>query len=309
MSGFRFVALVALAWAMLPGCSGEAEPRQPAASQPTTAASATSLADPQPPAPEPEPSPLLPEAEDWSREEALARLADESAGLSAAVRLVRLAEVAPLCVPDPVPPRIARRLRLRELSDSLWALGLSTSDERRLAAPVLIDAAGEVTLPVDGVEEEVARLCCAKDPELFPHLLIVPGRVMMVGKDLQAALVADSPSGLVFDLRFDGEFPYVALLWRESRVPVDEGDQTTQPAQRAMARGDEPVEVARYEYDAYELAFMGPLSNKLPDPPGGLFELDLEASAALIPVGGVIPEPPVVEPPPFEPVEGEPTPY
>lgn len=309
MSGFRCATLVALVWATLPGCSDDADPREPAGSQPTTAASVTSLADSPPPEPAPDPSPLLPEAESWSREEALARLADEPARLSAAVRLVRLADVAPLCVPDPMPLRVARRLRLRALSDSLWALGLSTPDDRRLAAPVLIDAAGEVTLPADGVEEEVALLCCAKNPELFPHLLIVPERVTIVGAQLQSALVSDSPPGLIFDLRFDGELPYVALLWRGSSAPADETDETIQSTQPAIADDDGPIEVARYDYDAYELAFMGPLSNKLPDPPGGLFELDLDASAALIPVGGVIPQPPVVEPPPFQPVEGEPTPY
>ena len=42
---------------------------------------------------------------------------------------------------------------------------------------------------------------------------------------------------------------------------------------------------------------------------GGLFELDLELSEALIPVGGVLPEPPAIETPRVKPDENEPTPY
>jgi hypothetical protein len=250
--------------------------------------------------PQPEPSPLLPESEAWSREEALAKLGDGSARLSAAIRLVRLAEVAPLCVPDPLPPRIARRLRVVALSEALWALGWETADENRLRSPVLIDAAGEVTLPLQGVEEEVALLCCAEDAEVFPHLLFTPVRVLIVGDEVRPALVAKSPEGLEFELRSEDGYPYVALLWHGS-AQVEGEDAPAVPG--------EPVEVARYKWDPWELAFSGPLSDKLPDPPGGLFELDLEQSEALIPVGGVIPEPPPIVPPKPEADDDGATPY
>jgi hypothetical protein len=282
------------------GCSSEDKPQPPPASQP--AADVPTAPPVQPPKPEPEPelNPLLPESETWSCEEALAKLADEAASVSAAVRLVRLAEAAPLCLPDPLPPKLARRLRVLALSESLWALGLGTSDESHLRSPVLIDMDGDVTLPVEGIEEELALLCRAEDAELFPHLLITPERVLMVGEELQSALVTKLPAGLSFALRCEDDYPYVVLLWRAPLEASDDGGK---------ADDQQPAEVARYTYDAYEFAFMGPLSDKLPDPPGGLFELDLEQSAALVPVGGVIPEPPKIERPKFEPVEGEPTPY
>jgi len=224
-------------------------------------------------------SPLLPEARSWSRAEAAAKLAEERSRLSAAVRLVRLADVRPLCVPDPLPPRLARRLHVLRLSDRLWALGWRRGDSR-LQAPVLIDAAGNVTLPATGAEEEVAVLYRAADPEQFPHLIIVPRRVLIVGEDLRPALVARSP-GLSFEPREAEGRAYVALLWR--------GPPASRPSAEKPHR---PAEVARYHWDPRELAFLGPLADRLPDPPGGVFELDLEQSAALVPVGGVVPDAP-----------------
>ena len=276
------------------GCSSDDEPREPAASQPTAKSTPPTPVEP----PEPEPDPLLPESKAWSREDALAKLADEAARLSAAVRLVHLSQVAPLCVPDPLPPKIARRLRVVALSGSLWAIGLAAPDESRLLAPVLIDAKGAVTLPLEGVEEEIALLYVAQDAEIFPHLLIVPERVLTVGDELLVALVAKSPEGLLFELRHENAYPHLALIWHGPFAMAGE---------ESPAGTGEPVELARYNYDPYEFAFMGPLADKLPDPPGGLFELDLEQSQALIPVGGEIPEPPKFEPP--RPAEGEPTPY
>jgi len=101
-------------------------------------------------------------------------------------------------------------------------------------------------------------------------------------------------------LRSESGYPYVALLWRGSSAAEDE---------EGKAGSAEPVEVARYTWDPWELAFTGPLSDKLPDPPGGLFELELEQSEALIPVGGVIPEPPPIPPPGPKPKDDGATPY
>ena len=159
---------------------------------------------------------------------------------------------------------------------------------------------GAVTLPVEGIEEEVALLCCAEDAELFPHLLLLPGEVFILGDELQPALVAKSPPGLRFDLLFENDYPYVALLWR---TPPTATDTAREPAPGKL------VELARYNWDPWELAFSGPLCDQLPDPPGGLFELDLELSEALIPVGGVLPEPPEIETPVVDPNENQPTPY
>jgi hypothetical protein len=292
--GWCWVALVAF------GCSSKEKPEQGGASQPASEVVAAQPTEQPALPPEPELNPVLPESESWSQDEALAKLADEAMSLSAAVRLVRLAEATPLCVPDPLSPRIARRLRVVALSKSLWALGWKTPEDDRLRSPVLIDADGEVTLPVAGAEEEVALLCCAENAEVFPHLLIALTRVLIVGDELQSALVAKSPTGLSFELRSESGYPYVALMWHGAGAAGDEG----QEAARA-----EPVEVARYQWDPWELAFMGPLSDKLPDPPGGLFELDLEESEALIPVGGVIPKPPPIKPPESPPEDDGATPY
>ncbi len=291
------IACVVLASA---GCSSNETTESTPASQPAAEPAASQPAEPPAPEPEPERNPLLPESETWSREEALAQLTDDTTRLSAAVRLIRLAEALPLCVPDPLPVEIARRLRVVALSESRWALGLVMPEERRLASPVLIDSDGEVTLPVEGIEEEVAVLCCAEDAELFPHLLFLPGEVFILGDELQPALVAKSPPGLRFDLRFENDYPYIALLWRTPPTATDAAGESTP---------GEPIELARYKWDPWELAFSGPLCDKLPDPPGGLFELDLELSEALIPVGGVLPEPPAIETPVVDPNENQPTPY
>jgi hypothetical protein len=293
-------AIASLTWAVLAGvaCSSDDQPASPTASQPTTQAAATQPAPA--PDPQPDPGPILTESETWSQDQALAKLSDDATRLSAAVRLVRLADATPLCLPDPLPIELARRLRVMVLSESRWALGLSTTDQRRMASPVLIDSDGQVTLPAEGIEEEIALLCCAEDTELFPHLLLLHDHVLIVEDELQSALVARSPSGLHFNLLFDGDYPYVALLWR---VPAQSDDEADPPVPA------EPVELTRYKWDPWELAFSGPLCDKLPDPPGGLFELDLEASEALIPVGGVIPEPPEIATPPAQAQEDEATPY
>jgi hypothetical protein len=275
--------------ALLAGCGSGDNPDEPGTSEPNAAA--------QPAEQGPEQSVILPESHEWSREEALAKLSDEAAGVSAAVRLVRLAEVEPLCVPDPLPPRIAERLCLAPLSDSQWALGWSVGDdERRLQSVALIGVDGSVQLPVGGVEEEVSVLHVSDDADVFPHLLFTPLRVMTVGDGVEPAITAKSLGGSRFALRRERGIPYVALVWRG--LPE--------------AKIAEPIEVARYTWDPYELTFMGPAADKLPDPPGGRFEMDLKQSHALVPVGGEIGEPDPVEeyvPPEEREVEGGPPPY
>jgi len=242
---------------------------------------------------------LLPESATWSCAEAASRLSDERAAVSAAVRLVRLAGATPLCVPDPLPPEVGRRLRVVRLDEGRWALGLSTGSGPCVASPVLIAADGSVTEPVQGADEEVALLCASEDAEVFPHLLFLPGKVCLLGEQIQPALLARSPPDLMFELRFENDAPYVALLWH-AWAPATEGPE---------AAKRQPVEVARYRYDPHERAFLGPLSDKLPEPTGGLFELDLDQSQALVPTGGIIPEPPPVEAPDAEPGEEEGMPY
>jgi hypothetical protein len=234
-----------------------------------------------PPASQPATRPAPPkliaaESEHWSREQAGAHLGDPKLGISAAVRLVRLADVSALCVPTELSDAHVARLRLVGLGTQRWALGLADAkDPHRLRAPVLVSADGEVTLIGDGVEEELAVLHVSKDADVFPHLVVLPQRVILVNDDLVTAIVLKTCENVCFDLRQERGFSYVALV---------------------LTGAAKAVEVARYRWDPYELTFLGPAVDKLPDPPGGKFQIDLEASRRLEPVGGEIPPPPTSEP-------------
>jgi hypothetical protein len=102
--------------------------------------------------------------------------------------------------------------------------------------------------------------------------LICPSRVYVAGGPADPAIVLKSPPSLRFELRSQHGADYLALL-----LPC-EG--------KAKA-----IEVARYEWEPFEMTFQGPACDKLPDPPGGRFEIDVQASAALQPLGGDIPPP------------------
>ncbi len=247
---------------------------------------------------------LLPEAQSWSREEALAHLADESARLSAAVRLVRLSEAQPLVLPDPLPPANLGRLRVVKLSEVFWVLGWDTGDAWRLAAPILIDRAGAVSIPTDAAEEEASVLCISRDADLFPHLLLTPKRVLLVGDEIVTMLVGKALRGCRFAVRQEDGYWYLALVLPRSSIPASQ--PASAPPGAPSVSDARVVEVARYEWDPYEEAFSGPALDQLPDPPGGDFELDVEASEGLVPVGGDLPQPPPL--PPAGP-RGEPTPF
>lgn len=207
----------------------------------------------------------------WSHDEALARLGDEQAGISAAVRLVRLAEAEPLCAPAELTDASAGRLRLTRLSDSVWALGLVDGrSERVLHAPVLIGTDGQVETVASGVEEELLTLHVSEDADVFPHLLITPRRVLLAQLPLEAGIELKSPATVGFAAREQEGYSYVGLMLRRAGVWA---------------------EVARYLWQPYELGLAGPAMDALPDPPGGKFQMDMQASPLLIPVGGEIPEP------------------
>lgn len=220
---------------------------------------------------------IVPESVKWSREEACAKLADDKLGLSAAIRLVRLAEAAPLCVPAELTDEHVRQLRAVRLSEQRWALGLADkASDRRLRAAIFISADGEVTLPAEGTEEELLVLHISKDADVFPHLLVLPDRVLVIGEPIVTALELEPEQTVRFELREYKGYPYVALVF---------------------TRGSEAVEAARYKWDTDELVFAGPAQDKLPDPPGGKLRVDLKASRRFVPVGGEIPEPKLNPPP------------
>lgn len=230
---------------------------------------------------------LAAESAEWSREQACANLADAKLGLSAAVRLVRLAKVSPLCLPAELTDAWVRRLRLVRLGEERWALGLAdTRDTRRLRAPVVIAADGNVALLADGAEEELLVLHLAADPAVFPHLALLPDRVVLLREQVVDAITLAPEQRVRFELRRQQGYPYVGLI---------------------LPQAGQAVEVARYTWDPDELMFAGPAIDKLPDPPGGKFEVDLDASKGLVPVGGEVPEPETQparprRPPPDEPL-------
>jgi hypothetical protein len=222
---------------------------------------------------------LAPESAAWSRAAAAERLADPKLGVSAAVRLARLADATPLCAPEQLTDATASRLRLVPLSERLWALGLADRrNPRALHAPVLIDAEGNVVTTADGTEEEALTLHISKDADVVPHLLVTPLRVFLAEVPPRLALTLAEPQTIGFAWRPRGDYGYVGLLLH------GDGGWT---------------ELAQYRWEPYELGFCGPASDKLPDPPGGKFVLDMEKSPLLIPEGGEMPErQPNKEPPP-----------
>lgn len=227
----------------------------------------------------------MPASQNWSKAEALEKISDAAASattrLSAAVRLVRLSGERPLCLPDPLPVDLARRLRVLSLAKHGWALGLARDKRpRQVRSPVLIAPDGAVSLPVEGAEEEVAVLYASTRPESFPHLLITPQRVLRIADKPTPALLARSLGPLRFDVRRRDKFVYLALI-----LPLP----TAAPAESGSNAGDAgqtDVVVAEYRWDVYEETFSGPAADRLPPPHTGRFELDLNASPALLPIGG-----------------------
>lgn len=278
--------------ATIPGCdrAPNAPPaRQPSASSAPASQPATASTRPvAPPA-------LVSESADWTRETCLEKLrsadgADaERVRRSAAVRLARIAKLSAMAVPDPLPDEWGGTLQVAALADDRWCLGVRDDDEQRYAMPLLIDAEGAVSVPAGEGEEEAAVLVVSDDADVFPHLLLSPTRVLLIEKSPRAALVAKALGGARFDCRRrEGKWPYVALV-----VPNRAASRAAAPAAVGAANGEPAfVEVAMFRWDPDEQAFQGPGKDKLPDPPGGFFELDLHASKALIPVGGEIPEAP-----------------
>lgn len=332
----------------LAGCSGDDPNRQTASGVSGDARRVAASESPasQPVEPPPERDPILPESREWPRELALEKLADSAAQVSAAVRLVRLSETTVHCVPDPLPARLASRLAVEKVGETTWAIGIRDRRQHNLLrSPALIDEEGEVRPLAEGAEEEVSTLRLSAEPVRFPHVLLTPRRVVVVGDEPQVALqLRAQPPGLRFEVREIGNVNYVLLMLSHGaiaaaapdaraepgmRVPEDRaagapqsapaGAPVSAPASAALVEGDAHqekvaaggsppaeryrdetgVEVARYRWDVYEMSFAGPAADKLPDPPGGRFEMDLAASEALLPVGGELPpamkntEPPI----------------
>ncbi|MBI5864823.1 MAG: hypothetical protein HZB38_10000 [Planctomycetes bacterium] len=323
-------AAVCLAIGCITGCERPPPQNANAAPQPADHAAASQPASSQPAAPA-----ILPESAGWATAQCLSRLdaKDETARRSAAVRLVQLSKVDALCTAEPLSDEQARRLRVAKLGEGSWCLGLEAAIERKLTMPVLIDGEGNVSIPVDEAEEEAAAIFVSADPEVFPHVVLTPLRVLIVGEDIIPAIVAKTLGGARFEYRRkDDRWPYLVLSIEKhapssapgsepaaAALPAPSGDPAaaTRPApsgspatasapEDALDEDDpaaveaEPTEAARFRWDPYESAFIGPAADKLPNPPGGRFEIDIPESKAFIPVGGDIPDapPPVQQQPP-----------
>jgi hypothetical protein len=258
--------------------------------------------DPQPkpvaPAPSSQPPPALdgpagiriqPESAEWTREAAVANLSDETLALSAAVRLVRLAGLTPLSLGQAGTDTVSPRVRLVRL-EGAWVIGLADRhDDQRLRAPILIAEDGAIALSLSGLEEEVAVLHIASDPDVFPTVVTTPRRVIVIESKPQTAIQLAGDPPVRFELRKKDGFPYIGLLFD-------------------VAEGGRSQEVARYVWDPYELMFAGPGAENLPEPPGGVYEIDLKCSPRLNPVGGVLPDTqPVPNKPPPMPIVNEPS--
>lgn len=252
----------------------QAPPREAPATEAPAAPEALEAADKSAPAARIDP--IVPESATWTRAEAVAKLVDEKLAVSAAVRLVRLSSDAREDWPDPLPLETALRLRVLRLSDELFAVGAIVDGSATTLGPplALFDAAGE-TQKLPWTEGEWT-LHASHDAEVFPHLLVSPRRVVNLANREQAALVLKRPDGPFFALRFREGYPYVALCLNP------QGDV---------------IELTEYRWDPYELLFAGPATDKLPDPPGGKYELDLKLSGGLTPLGGEVPPPRSLEKP------------
>ena len=283
--GFIAPALLTLALLLTCGCN-QSPPQQPATQPAATPATASSPAEPS--AASAAAVPLPAGWDQWTRDEALSRLSQEDSAVSAALRLVRLAEVVTTLAPAELTATHLKSLRVMRVTERQFVFGFATDVDRLLRAALLIGADGAVTRLVEGDDEPFARFYVSQDAEVFPHLVVQPDRVTIWGEVRRVALVLKSGSGLRFDVHMHNEYPFVGLF---------------------TGLADSPTEATRYRWDPYELAFIGPQTDKLPPPAEGVFELDLSESQALVPEGGAIEPPKPIEnkpPPQKQPTEPEP---
>lgn len=214
------------------------------------------------------------DSRNWSQAEALAKMNDPATAVAAAVRLVRLSEVRGLCVPRNLPSELAAHLQvIRRAAD--WVLGFQQDEAgRRLVAPLVIKPDGSVVAPVDWENQELAIFIQSADPNDFPDLILMPRQVLLLREAAETALVAKSLGKGRLEVIADRRGPAVAIV-----IPVP-GAKPDDPPRRKIA--------ARYPWDPAEKLFVGPGANDYPDPPGGGFSLDIEASGALLAMGGII---------------------
>lgn len=220
------------------------------------------------------PPPLLAESRKWSREQAAEQLSDAAAAISAAVRLIELAEPESRYAQGEWPVERVNRLRLLPIGDSEYVFGVADESNAKLLAQAMRIAVDGSVKAIAVEEMPDARVYVSPDRDLFPALLIGKRQVRMLSDIESEALTIESPDNLRFDLHEKDEIASVLLM---------------------LDGAGGAVEAARYRWDPYELTFIGPACDKLPDPPGGKFQLDLKRCAALTPMGGELLPPPKID--------------
>lgn len=234
--------------------------------------------------------PLAPGATTWTREQAAQHLADEKLAVSAAFRLIQLAELVPSWAPRPLTVEAVERVRVRRLDEMRWVVGLDAG--RFIREPLLLLADGSALELVNREEAEATEILISPNEDSSPHLIVTPTRVLTLPQNTpQAALRLQTQGPAQFKLIDQGAYPQIALRVMDAAAsqPIDA----------------DAVVVATYRWDPLEGVFMGPASDKLPDPPGGRFAIDMDESPLLMPVGGDVGEAPepVAEANPQQPVE------
>ncbi len=212
---------------------------------------------------------------EWSREDALAKLRDETTAVQAAARLVQLEHAGALVVAGELNDRSLALLRLVPLDEGARALGFATEDERVIRAAILISAEGDITRPTVGAEEELASLFVSRESAVFPHLIVTPERVLAAKLPVETAIELETPEVAYFAYEDNQGVPYVALR------PLD---------------GTGTEEATRYRWDPYELSFLGPAMDVLAEDTELTFKIDLPRSELLTPMGGKIESPDLPEP-------------
>lgn len=272
------IPIVALSLLLPGGCSRESAPPPPAnansaATNPTNEDNSELT--------------LLPaDFASWSRDLAVRNLhEDGKVQLAAAVRLAQLADANALLAPDEITDETVKLLTLRPLDDERFLFGARRSlNHDGLRAPVIIANDGAVTPLLTGIDEELGVFYESDDVDIFPHLLVMPDRVAVLRDEAEDAILLASANA--------------ACRFR----CVDE-DGSRRLELTATAAEGEPRTVARYNWDPYELLFVGPASDYLDEAQEQTFELDTAASVLLIPQGGIIPKP-KEEPKPAEEEDG-----
>lgn len=222
---------------------------------------------------------LCKDIETWTLESALERFhatgpRQDQEAICAAIRLVQLgAAEAFLADPDELADLLPI-LGIGVLSDTEFVLGIvETQQPTHYWSPWQITQSGEVRRLSDP-NAGPAVLRCSPDPEVFPHLLVTPRRVIDPSGDQRTMIMLLDRQEVRFAIRYRDQWPYVALVLSD----------------------DPTIEVARYLWKPFEEAFHGPAHDDLPAPATGTFRIDLNMSDGLEPVGGKIP-------PPIEPAE------